>query len=510
MFQIHRADWNWHHELGQAGWTLAKSVGNDTYWARPGKDNRDGHSAVLHGTDGPLVIFTTEINPSWTQAGSPTINGEGWSFGPFGFYAATRHNGDRKAAYAGLAAHYDPPAATQTTPDPITDPDGYDAELLGMLTDWGEFWSTDHKAEEWIWEPIIAAKRATAIFARGGVGKSLIVLRMVVDIVAAGTRVLYLDYEMTADDLADRLADMGVDENTDLDNLKYAQLPAMPAFDTPEGGRAVLRMAELVDAELVIIDTFARAVEGDENDADTVRQFYRMTGLHLKAAGRAFVRIDHAGKDDTKGQRGSSAKNDDVDVVWHLKRTETGYQLIANKRRMGWVPESVTLERDDEPFRLTVAGGDVYPVGTSEVARSLDELGVAVDESARNAAKALREAGQGARDVLVRAAQKYRRNRSLSFHFTGDEAVTEGGKSASRISGRGQSETVGTRPRDAAPTETVKTLATDLGRGAGRGGTRVADASGTRCVPPIGDARGQRDPETDPRPSIDDIPDAPY
>jgi KaiC/GvpD/RAD55 family RecA-like ATPase len=524
VFDLHRAGWDWNTELLGRGWTLTKAHGNDTYWTRPGKDRRAGHSAVLHGNEGPFVVFTAEIDPTWTTAGSRTVDGSGWSFGPFGFYAATQHAGDRSAAVKALAIEYGLSYTQPNIADLIapaaepTDagPDAYDADLLAMLIDWPAFWATDHKAEEWAWEPVIAAKRATAIFAAGGVGKSLIVLRMVLDMVNNGIRILYLDYEMTPDDLADRLADMGIDDRHELDGLHYAQLPSIPAFDTAEGGKAVRRLAQLVDAQIVIIDTFARAVEGDENDADTVRQFYRMTGLHLKADGRGFIRIDHAGKDATKGQRGSSAKNDDVDVVWHLKRTDTGYQLDAKKRRMGWVPETVHLDRTDDPFTLTVKGGASYPHGTADMARLLDEVGVGPGDSARAAATALRLAGHAARNEVVRAAQRYRRSLAANQQITdlvvpqpvdntSQVDLTSGSKSAPQKSGRGQiPDGRGAVPGALTP-ETTKPQVDELGRGAGRGRAHPPDVDGAQCAPLYGAHAPNVTPEPAEPPDVSSI-----
>ena len=67
--------------------------------------------------------------------------------------------------------------------------------------------------------------------------------------------VLYLDYEMTEDDLAERLESMGYGPDTDLSHLHYALLPSLPGLDQPEGGRAVVDLARSVGAQLVIIDT---------------------------------------------------------------------------------------------------------------------------------------------------------------------------------------------------------------------------------------------------------------
>jgi hypothetical protein len=412
----HRAGWDWVGELLRRGWHMQRQHGQDTYWVRPGKDPRAGHSAVLHGADGPFVVFTTAIDPAWRQAGVITRDGSGYAFSPFAFHAATEHGGDRSAAYKALS---DAQRAVIAPSGPDEAPEGdegvgdegkYDADLLAMLIDWAEFFDADHQTEEWLWEPVIPAKRGTVLFAKGGTGKSLVILRIVVDLARRGVDVLYLDYEMTPADLDDRLAEMGVAGAHELEHLHYAQLPSLDPFDTPEGGRAVRRFAELCDAQLVVIDTFARAVQGEENDSDTVREFYRMTGMHLKADGRGFVRVDHSGKDESKGQRGSSAKNDDVDLVWNLKVSDDGYTLVRGKCRMGWVPERVNLERHDNPFTLAVRGGATYIAGTSECAALLDELGVALDAGDRVASQALRDhGGEMPSRRVIRDAVKFRR-----------------------------------------------------------------------------------------------------
>jgi hypothetical protein len=315
--------------------------------------------------------------------------------------------------------------------DAETDPaSAYDAGLMNMLVDWPTFWKREETAATWVAEPVLAEGRAHAIYAPGGTGKSLFSLWLAAALASgrAGLdghpltprRVLYLDYEMTQDDLLERLAAMSYDETCNLSNLSYALLPSLPPADAPEGGKAIARMAQLVDAELVILDTFSRAVSGDENDADTVRNFYRWTGLHLKAEGRAFCRIDHAGKDIEKGQRGSSAKNDDVDVVWQMVKADGGFRLTAKKRRMGWVPETVALMQYDEPNLHYKVAATIDPAGTDKVVRDLDDLGVPTMASARTAAKSLKDAGRGARDQLVRAAQKRRSSVWIAADFSRD------------------------------------------------------------------------------------------
>jgi hypothetical protein len=90
-----RHTWNWHTELAAAGWTLHHSEANgDTHWTRPGKDRREGASAVLHAPDGPFNVFTTDPSTAdLRRLGKP--GGAGLvSISPFEFYAATKHAGD--------------------------------------------------------------------------------------------------------------------------------------------------------------------------------------------------------------------------------------------------------------------------------------------------------------------------------------------------------------------------------------------------------------------------------
>ena len=421
MWTAFQHEWNWHHQLQQIGWTIARTGPTETLWTRPGKNPRDGHSAVLHEPDGPLVVFTTETPSTWITAANSTADGSGWALSAFGLYAAIYHHGNRSDAARQLDTIYNQHAAKLEDllppPDTFEQPTGhvdtYDQNLVDQLLDWRTFWETDHNTENWLVEPVIAEARAHAIYAPGGTGKSLFALTLALAACRDQKHVLYLDYEMTPADLADRLGEMGVDEeNTELEYLHYALLPTLPACDTPEGGIAVNRLAELVDAQLVIIDTFSRAVAGDENEADTIRAFYRMTAQALKAAGRASVRLDHQGKDPDKGQRGSSAKNDDVDVVWALRRHDDGITLAAKKRRMGWVPETVKLVEHRDPLRFENSDRPLDPPGTNQAETWLDNANIEPDLGLNAMWREIRNMPNRPARSAAFAAQRRRHKRS--------------------------------------------------------------------------------------------------
>ncbi len=287
------------------------------------------------------------------------------------------------------------------------------------LIDWHDLWAAD-PAPEWQVEPLLAQGRSHALYATAKAGKSLLILDVAAALAtgrAALDRpagppltVLYLDLEMTRDDLRERLADLGYGPADDLSRLVYYQLPDLDAADTAEGGAAIVELARYHAADLVVIDTLARVLAGDENSADTFHAHYRHCGARLKADGRTVVRLDHAGKDLTRGQRGSSAKTGDVDVVWQLVARDAEHlDLRATHRRMAWVPELVSLHRATDPVRHTRVMGS-WPAGTANLAAQLDTLGLPVDASNRQARAALREAGQSAASDVLAAAIRWRRS----------------------------------------------------------------------------------------------------
>jgi hypothetical protein len=283
------------------------------------------------------------------------------------------------------------------------------------LIDWNDFWSSERNDPEWAYEDILARGRGHSIYARHKVGKSLLALFLAVEMVKAGTAVLYLDFEQGEDDLHERLSDMGYGPEADLSRLLYALFPTIAPLDTEPGGTALAamldRVLETIGAPLaVVIDTFSRVTSGEENSNDTVQAFHRYSGVELKRRGVTWLRLDHAGWDSkNSGARGASGKGDDVDVVWELVPTDDGLELVRKAARMGWVPERVPLRKLIEPLLAFEAAPRSWPQGTHEAAALLDELGLDLEVTGRAAQQALKDADRGRRAEVVRAAVKYRR-----------------------------------------------------------------------------------------------------
>lgn len=329
-----------------------------------------------------------------------------------------REGNDYDEVLARLRAMKDDPTATafdelnRATEDALRAAIPFRNEYI----DWTKFWAKDRTDRDWLLDDVLARGRGHALYAKQKTGKSEFMLWAALEVLKRpDVVVMYLDYEMGEDDIYDRLEDMGCGAHTDLSRLRYALLPSLPPLDTADGGLALLSRVTVLGNEfpdhhiVVIIDTTGRALEGDENSADTVRAFYRHTGIGLKQLGVTWARLDHAGKDAERGQRGSSAKGDDVDIVWRIARTDSGAELIRDAARPSWVPERVVFERVTVPALRYVPVAYAWPAGTKDVADILDGLGLPLDIGVRPATKALRDAGHGRKNEVIRAALKYRR-----------------------------------------------------------------------------------------------------
>ena len=322
---------------------------------------------------------------------------------------------------AGSVGRYKParPVQEATEVSPADEPSDESASVrTGVFIDFTTAFNRDHNEAEWVYPDVLARGRGHAVYAPHKGKKSLLTLYIAKEL-ATGPQpvvVVYLDYEMSENDVIDRLEDMGHGPHSDLSRLHYALLPTLPPLDTAQGAKEFASLIDSVQGDwpdhhlAVVIDTISRAIRGEENSADTFRDFYRHTGTVLKRRGVTWVRLDHAGKDPGQGQRGSSGKGDDVDVVWKLTNTQNGVCLRRELSRMSWVPEKVTYRLTECPLAFTRLADD-WPAGTGEIANILDRLEVPLDAKARDAATALKGIGEGRRTELVLAALRWRRER---------------------------------------------------------------------------------------------------
>lgn len=288
-----------------------------------------------------------------------------------------------------------------------------DLSKLYKCIDWCAAWEETPEEVNWLIEPIVEAGTVNALFGKPGVGKSLITLEIAMRIVKAGGTVVYLDDENRKRDTIERLKAFGSDPK-ELANLRLYNFAGLPPLDTAEGGQHLAAIADANEPSLVIIDTTSRMVQGKENDSDTFLQLYRCSLVPLKSRGIAVLRLDHPGKDETRGQRGSSAKLGDIDLLWWLAQdTDTQFTLECQKSRNGHVQQGqmIVIRREFNPLRHvwdctpTRSGNDV-----AAIVRQLEKLSVPVSYGRDRTRQMLADNRISCSNEQLTAAIKFRKD----------------------------------------------------------------------------------------------------
>jgi hypothetical protein len=234
------------------------------------------------------------------------------------------------------------------------------------LVRWDEAFRVDEAEPEtrWLVEGFLQAGSSNAIYGDMKAGKTLLLQDVAAGLATGRSvlglpeqqrcRVLYLDFENhLRNDIVPRMRDMGHGPADLTGWLHYASFPDIPPMDTPEGGRRVHELAAATGPALIIIDTTSRVINGAVNNPDTIADLARHTLFGLKRAGHTVVRIDHEGKDASRGMVGAKAKVADVDTVWHMTEVlkETVFRLQAEYHR----------GPDTADFRIRRSGGSHRP-----------------------------------------------------------------------------------------------------------------------------------------------------
>lgn len=345
----------WAAILEPHGWTHVgvRSEDGADLWCRPGKKASEGHSAVTNPYGIPVMVNFSG------SAGLPV--GPGQRLTMFRVWAHLNYDGDMERAKAALEE-----LAT------IDDKALLERAARFEKLDWDEVFKGEQPEVEWLAEPLVEKGRQIAVYSEAKAGKSMLFLEIGARLAAGQTQfcddheptgtnysVVYIDLENTKFDIGERLRKMGF-EADQLDTFHYYSFPSVGYLDRKEGALNVLALVFANHADLLVIDTLSRVVEGDENDNDTYIRFYKHTGVALKARGIGLVRLDHSGKDQGKGMRGASSKTNDVDEVWQLtvgQPDHNGEQWVKLHRthsRSAHGVGDLMLKRKENPLRHVI------------------------------------------------------------------------------------------------------------------------------------------------------------
>lgn len=373
-------------------------------------------------------LYLAELYRNAPFAGDPT-----WHAGIVARYATTRralqalqrglqwitNAGDADTVQDALAA------AQEELGKALGDISGSNTSTAGALAglytpiNWETAFARQPDETPWLVEPLIARGRSIAIYSPPKAGKSLLTLEVAAAL-ATGRPVLgqpaqdpmtvmYVDIENSQEDIVERLENLGYgppDFPLLQQHLVYYSFPNLPALDSQAGGQHLTALAKHHQPALVVVDTVSRVIEGSENDADTFANLYRHALAPLKGMGISVIRLDHSGKDLEKGQRGSSAKNADVDAVWQVvKTTETQLYLKREMSRQSHGVPLIELRRRADPLRHEVlAGAGGLPPKVAQIVEVLDQLLVPLDAGRDECRQALADQGIKVRNEVLSQA----------------------------------------------------------------------------------------------------------
>jgi putative DNA primase/helicase len=230
------------------------------------------------------------------------------------------------------------------------------------------------EAREAIMSPIMHRQSLGMIYAKRGIGKTMLALDIAVAI-ATGTnflryrvsshwKVLYIDGEMPAVLLQERLAsalkrlpDGAVWPSADYLRIVTPDVQERPLPDLSVKRGQALIDAQVDDVDVVVIDNLSTLCRtGVENEADSWGEIQAWL-LDLRRRGKTVLLEHHAGKHGE--QRGTSKREDVLDFVLKLKRP-TNYRASQGARFELHLEKARSVHGDDaEPFEAWLQG-DVW------------------------------------------------------------------------------------------------------------------------------------------------------
>ncbi len=200
-----------------------------------------------------------------------------------------------------------------------------------------EFLNMELPEREMILAPFLPTQGLCLLYAKRGVGKTHVALGIAYAVATGGKflkwhapkprKVLYIDGEMPAVAMQERLRRISVTEDLKLPSCDFLRLITpdlqegpMPDLSTREGRDSVERSIE--GSDLIIIDNVSTLFRsGIENEAESW-QPVQDWALELRRRGKSVLFIHHAAKGGQ--QRGTSKKEDILDTVILLRQPQ-GY-----------------------------------------------------------------------------------------------------------------------------------------------------------------------------------------
>lgn len=145
--------------------------------------------------------------------------------------------------------------------------------------------------------------------------------------------------------------------------------------------------------EVIFMDTLARSMAGDENTKTDMGKVIEAVDMLRRETGAQIILIHHAGKDVTKGLRGSGSLEGATDTIFKTEVLEVKQVLFINER-----------QKDDEPAADMVFSMEVVDTGFStHDGDEVTSLVPVLDEDATNSSQRV---GRSKKSKFLQTYQK--------------------------------------------------------------------------------------------------------
>lgn len=223
--------------------------------------------------------------------------------------------------------------------------------IEGLVTNMGDVIRRGVEPPEELLPDILLKAKAHNVYAPGGVGKTWVLIWLAKELLARGKRVAVFDLENGLRTYAERLEEVGADQDALNERFAYGAFPALE----PD------KYAQFLDEwkpDIVMFDSWIGFLAADGRDENISNDISAWADAYSKPALRRHISVlvlDHVPHEHER-ERGSSRKRDEMDVVWKLTkigdfdRDQTAtLSMTRQKDREGWLPEKLTFEVGGDP-----------------------------------------------------------------------------------------------------------------------------------------------------------------
>lgn len=197
-------------------------------------------------------------------------------------------------------------------------------------------------------DDVLLVGKAHSIYGPPGLGKTFLMLWLILWVIERGYNVVLFDAENGARIIAERLQQLGADPDKLDEHLHYFPFKSLP---TTEAGRLeYVDLLEAIRPALVCLDSwisFLAANGLDENSSNGIATFAEHYIAPARSRSIATLLLDHV-PHEGQHARGSTRKKDELDVVWSLhgikpfdRETIGEIELRRVKDREAWLDQSV-------------------------------------------------------------------------------------------------------------------------------------------------------------------------